>query len=266
MLTTNDINKQKSVCMNAVVSAVQDITPHLRRISLKHELLKGIGPLPPGVHFKIYIPLNKGEAAVLPDMSSGRAYWPDERTKPIIRTYTIRSIDRVAGILAVEFVLHGDNGPASAWAANASLGDTLGIGVKISGKINETSEWYLFAGDETALPAISAMLEALPPEATGVALLEVENETDTFTIDTDGAIEICWLIRNGTPPERSKLLFNAVKSTAFPKPGCKSRFIWIAGEGNMVKATRKYLAEHLHLSPDEFRATVYWNAGRNEGD
>jgi NADPH-dependent ferric siderophore reductase len=266
MLKPNEIYSPKSICMNAVVFDVRDITPHLRRISLKHELLKQIGPLAAGVHFKIFIPLGKSEATVLPDMSSGRPNWPDEKTKPYIRTYTIRSIDRLAGTLSVEFVLHGDNGPASAWANNALIGETLGIAVKTSGKIHESSNWCLFAGDETALPAISAMLEDLPPETTGIALLEVENETNTFSIHTNSAVQICWLIRNGTPPERSELLLNAVKSITFPKLGSKSPFIWIAGEGSMVKAMRKYLAEDLHMSRDEFRATVYWNVGFREGE
>ncbi|SIQ01300.1 NADPH-dependent ferric siderophore reductase, contains FAD-binding and SIP domains [Mucilaginibacter lappiensis] len=252
--------------MNTVVCGIQETAPHLRRISLKHELLKQIGPLAPGGHFKVFIPSTKDGQAFLPDMSSGRAVWPNEKIKPHIRTYTVRSLDRITGILDVEFVLHGDIGPGSAWAGNASIGDSLGIGIKLSGKIREPSDWYLFAGDETALPAISAMLENLPAETTGLALLEVERETDTFYINTKGAIDICWLFRNGVPPEQSDLILYSVKNLVLPESALKSRYAWIAGEENMVRIMRKYAIEQLGLNREELHATVYWKAGFSEDD
>ncbi len=250
--------------MNAIVCAIRDTATHLRRISVKHELLKEIGPIAPGTHFKVFIPLNKNSRAVLPDVSSGRAIWADEEDKPYIRTYTVRNIDRVNGILDVEFVLHGDTGPASAWAGNASVGDYLGIGLKKSGKTQEKSDCYLFAGDETAIPAISAMLEVLPAETIGFAFLEVETEADKFHIRTDSAIEIRWLIRNGIPPEQSQLILNAVKKIVLPNPMLRSRYIWIAGEDQMVKVMRRYAAEELELNREELHATVYWKAGLSE--
>jgi NADPH-dependent ferric siderophore reductase len=264
MMPSNEIKKPGSICMNALVCAIRDTAPHLRRISVKHELLKEVGHLAPGAHFKVFIPHVKGTEAVLPDLSSGRPLWPDEKTKPYIRTYTIRSIDQVKGILDVEFVLHGDSGPASAWAGSVSVGDYLGIGIKKSGKIYERADWYLFAGDDTALPAITAMLEVLPETTTGIALLEVESDADTFQIKTNSAVEIHWLIRNGKLPERSDLITNAVKNLIVPDAEQKSRRAWIAGEDNMVRAMRKYASAELGLNREELHATVYWKAGVSE--
>jgi NADPH-dependent ferric siderophore reductase len=266
MIPSNEIKKPGSVCMNALVCAIQDITPHLRRISLKHELLKEIGPLAPGAHFKIFIPRSQGSQATLPDLLSGRPVWPNEKTKPYIRTYTVRSLDQLTGILDVEFVLHGDSGPASAWAEKASIGNHIGIGLKKSGKTPIQADWYLFAGDETAIPAVTAMLEELPATTTGFALLEAGSEADIFQIKTDSAVEIRWLIRNGKPPEQSDLVFNAVKKIVFPDAHLKSRCVWVAGEENMVRAMRKYATEQLGLSREELRATVYWRAGLSEDD
>lgn len=252
--------------MNALVCAVQDITPHLRRVRVQHELLKEIGPLAEGAHFKIFIPPAGVKQAVLPDMSGGRPFWADENTKPYVRTYTIRNIDRIEGILDVEFVLHGDNGPASTWAGHVSMGDYLGIGIKTSGKKHHLADWYLFAGDETAIPAITAMLETLPEDTMGFALLEVESDADIFPVRTDSAVEICWLVRNGIASEYSDLIFNAVKGLELPDAALKSRYVWIAGEENMVRAMRKYASEQLGLSREEFHATVYWRAGFGEDD
>ena len=266
MVISNEIKKPKSLCMDAVVYDINETAPHLKRISLQHELLKGIGPLAPGVHFKVFIPSTKGGQVILPDMSTGRALWSDEKTKPYIRTYTVRNLDRLTGILDVEFVLHGDSGPASAWAGSASIGDSLGIGIKLSGKIRQPSDWYLFAGDETALPAISAMLEDLSAETTGVAYLEVETEADIVDINNKSAIDIHWLIRNGVQPENSDLILNSVKDLVVPEASSKSRYAWIAGEENMVRVMRKYAAEHLGLYREELHATVYWKAGFSEED
>jgi len=266
MIPSNEIKKPGSIYMNAMVCAIQDSTPHLRRISLKHELLRDIGTLAPGAHFKVFIPSAHSGQAALPELLSGRPVWPDEKTKPYIRTYTIRNIDQLTGILDVEFVLHGDSGPASAWAEKVSIGNHVGIGLKKSGKVHEQTDWCLFAGDETAIPAITAMLEVLPVTTTGLALLEVAGEADIFQIRTESAVEIRWLIRNGIPPEQSELIINAIKKVVLPDALLKSRRVWIAGEENMVRAMRKCASEQLGLSREELRATVYWTAGLSEDD
>lgn len=266
MIASKEIKKPKSICMNATVCSIKDTSPHLRRISLQHELLKGIGPLAPGVHFKIFISPIKALMAVLPDLSSGRPTWHDEKTKPYVRTYTIRNLDRSTGIMDVEFVLHGDSGPASAWAEKASVGDYLGIGLRPSGEIPEWADWNLLAGDETAIPAIAAILEALPASATGFAFLEVDNEADIFPVNTNSAVEIRWLLRNGTLPEHSDLILNAIKGLTLPSPTLKSRYVWVAGEDNMVRAMRQYSSEELDLGRHELHATVYWTAGLSKDE
>jgi NADPH-dependent ferric siderophore reductase len=255
--------KRKSVFMNTQVCAIRDTSAHLKCISLQHEQLKDLGPLAPGAHFKIFIPRDKNTPPVSPDMSTGRAVWPDENTRPFVRTYTVRRIDHTNGILDVEFVMHGDNGPASAWASNAVMGDYLGIGIK-PGKTFKPAAWYLFAGDDTALPAIAAMLEALPAETKGVALLEVENAADAFEIKTNSAVQINWLSREGQTAERSDLLLKTIQNVMLPNPANTTRYVWIAGEENMVREARIFANEELGLSREELHATVYWKAGISE--
>ena len=255
--------KRKSVFMNTRVCAIRDTSPRIKCISLQHQKLKDIGPFVPGAHFKVFIPQDKNIPPVSPDMSTGRAVWPDERTRPFVRTYTVRRIDRINGILDVEFVMHGDNGPASAWALNAVTSDCLGIGIK-PGKTFKTAAWYLFAGDDTALPAIAAMLEALPAETKGVALLEVENAADIFEIKTNSAVEVNWLSREGQTADRSDLLLKTIQTVMLPNPANTTRYVWIAGEDNMVRETRRFANEQLGLNREELHATVYWKAGFSE--
>jgi NADPH-dependent ferric siderophore reductase len=252
--------------VNARVCNIKDITSHLRRISVQQQLLKEIGSLAPGAHFKVLIPAIKGEQAILPDLSSGRPYWADQNNKPVIRTYTVRNLDRVNGILDVEFVLHGDIGSASAWAAEASINDHLGLGIKKPAKMHQWADWYLFAGDETATPAIAALLESLPPETKGMAFLEADSPSEIFTINTKSTVEVHWLTREGKLPEHSGKLVNAIKDVVVPDAAHYSKYAWIAGEHGIVKAMKKYISEQLGFDREELHTTVYWTAGLSEDE
>jgi NADPH-dependent ferric siderophore reductase len=112
------------------------------------------------------------------DLWSIRETMPREQW-PFTRTYTIRWVNTAARELAIDFVVHGDEGLAGPWAATAQPGDTLTF-TGPGGAYNPAPEadWYLFAGDEAALPAIAACVESLPAEATGLAFLEVDSDAD----------------------------------------------------------------------------------------
>lgn len=256
--------KKSPIYMHASVVSVVDITPHFRSVTLQHELIKEVGFLRIGTHFKLMFPAGDNRAPVLPDLSSGRPVWANEADKPFVRTYTVRRIDREKGTLDVEFVLHGDNGPASAWAAKATIGDTVGVGIKPGKQESSFADWYLLAGDETALPAIVAMLESFPEHVGGIALLEVAQASEVFQINTRSAVEVKWLIRSDTPPETSDLLLHAVKETPLPDLEPGKRRLWVAGEDNVVKAIKQYFKSLDGIAPEELSATVYWKAGMSE--
>lgn len=44
-----------------------------------------------------------------------------------MRTYTVCSPDRERGEVRLRFALHGDGGPASAWACRAAVGDRAAV-------------------------------------------------------------------------------------------------------------------------------------------
>src|SRR5690606_21164117 len=85
---------------------------------------------------------------------------------PRLRTYTVRAWDPDALELTLDFVHHGDEGLAGPWAANARPGDELFMLGPGGGYAPDPgADWHLLAGDESALPAIAASLEALPEGA-----------------------------------------------------------------------------------------------------
>ncbi|MGO2112821.1 MAG: siderophore-interacting protein, partial [Pseudoclavibacter sp.] len=134
---------------------------------------------------------------------------------PVSRTYTVRSVDAEAGTLQIDFVVHGDEGVAGPWAAAAGPGDRLCFGGP--GGMFEpdpAADWHLFAGDESAVPAIAAALEAMAPDASGLVIIEVAGAGDEIELANPADVEVRWLHR-GAPfsPEATRLA-SAIEAVA----------------------------------------------------
>ena len=233
------------------VTAVQQLSPNFRRITFGGYALRDFG-----VHggtldlrVKLMIPSLAADGAPvpLPEFRTEEAGWyhgwlaMDPATRGSMRTYTVRQerLDAVYPEIDVDFVLHfddaGNGGPAANWALNARPGDALTlIGPNIRAAHCVTAETYsgiewrpglaqrvLLAGDETAVPAISAILESLPPYMSGHAILEVPEAGDFQDIRTDAGVDITWLARGasiGRSRPHGQMLHEAVRA-AVPLPG-----------------------------------------------
>ncbi|HEY6738821.1 MAG TPA: siderophore-interacting protein, partial [Actinopolymorphaceae bacterium] len=137
------------------------------------------------------------------DLTLMRALPPEER--PIARTYTVRSYDPERRRLAFDFVVHadhGDEGVAAAWASRAEPGDELlfaGPGPGGAYTPDPGADWHLFAGDESAIPAIGAALEQLAAGVPAYVFLEVENAAEEQELPTDAKVEFSWFHRSTSP-------------------------------------------------------------------
>lgn len=246
-----------------VVTQVADLTPHMRRIRLAGSDLDSFAAN--GLHFKLFVPpagLARPEWPV--PGRDGLPVWPAEDKRPAVRTYTIRRIDAGAGVFDVDFVLHGDHGIGSAWAMRARPGDIVGARGPLGRPIAK-AEWYLLAGDETALPVIARHLEELPRDARGVALIEAGDETDRQEIACPPGIDLRWLYRRGAAPGTTTLLPDAVRAVAMPPPGTAIHAL--AGvEADAFKAIRHHWREVLKLDKKDVQAATYWRRGKAEGE
>ena len=195
------------------------------------------------------------------DLWSIRETMPREQW-PFTRTYTIRWVDEAARELAIDFVVHGDEGLAGPWAAAAQPGDTLTF-TGPGGAYNPApdADWYLFAGDEAALPAIAACLESLPREATGLAFLEVDSDADIQAIAAPSGVELHWLTRNGVPAGESDLLVQAVADAEWPGGRVD---VFAHGERGYMKALRDVLFKQRGLDRKQVSLSGYWAKGRVE--
>lgn len=117
----------------------------------------------------------------------------------VVRTYTALDPDLEARTLAIDFVVHGDKGVTGPWAAAAAPGDALTArGPGGAYAPDPTADWHLFAGDESAIPAIGAALEALPVGATAYVFLEVSGPDHEVELPVRSGVEVTWLHRGAS--------------------------------------------------------------------
>ena len=181
---------------------------------------------------------------------------------PHTRTYTVRWVDTVAGELAIDFVVHGDEGLAGPWAAAAEPGDSL-IFTGPGGGYNPdpAADWYLLAGDEAALPAVAAVIESLPAHARGVAFLEVDSDADAQEIAAPDGFELVWLQRGGIPAGEGGQLVEAVRNAAWPDGRVD---VFAHGERGYMKGLREVLFRERGLDRSQVSLSGYWAKGRVE--
>ncbi|CAM00631.1 siderophore-interacting protein [Saccharopolyspora erythraea] len=178
-----------------------------------------------------------------------------------MRTYTVRRYDESRCELDVDFVMHGEHGVASNWARNARPGDFLGV-MGSGGRTCRAADWYLLVGDETAMPAICAMVERLPVTARGQVFIEVSDAAEQLDIVCPPDLRLTWLHRDGVPAGRSTLLPDAVRELELP--GDQDVSAWVSGESTMVRGIRRHLRTDRGLPAQSVLAVGYWKRGMAE--
>lgn len=212
-------------------------------------------------YIKIIFPQPGVEYPAPFDLATIRETMPREQW-PTTRTYTIRRVDPEARELSIDFVVHGDEGLAGPWAAAAEPGDTLTFtGPGGAYNPNPAADWYLFAGDEAALPAIAASLEALPADATGLAFLEVDTHADIQPVSAPAGVRVEWLTRGGEPAGSSRLLVDAVANAEWPAGTVD---VFAHGERGYMKALRDVFFVQRGLERSQVSLSGYWAQGRVE--
>lgn len=242
------------------VTHKENLTPHYIRIKLKSDDDIDFDQCTPGANNKIFIPPLGTKEVQFATFNSISGEWemPHENVKPIVRTYTHRAFDPQTKEITIDFVNHGENGPASAWARNAIQNDQLGVAMKIRPTLHYPDvNWYLLIGDATAIPVLSCILESLPLTAKGHCIIEIPSEEDKIKDINHPGFNIQWLI-NPRPESGSNL---AEQSQKIEIPSDQSKFAYIACEYNSVKNLRAYFKEDLGWTNKEFYAFSYWKAG-----
>src|SRR5690554_567605 len=230
---------------------------------------------------------------------------PDERRNPF-RTYTVRAIRPTERELDVDMVSHGDgdynSGPASRWLNRATVGDEVVIVGPDAGSIDSAIgiDWHpgaatqlLLAGDETAAPAICAVLESLPHGRRAQAFIEVPDAADSLPLDLPSGCSVTWLHRGENPvgthldpavrgwvADNLAVIRPALAASAqqledvdvdlellwdSPEEVTDGHFYaWLAGEASAIKLLRRFLVSETGIDRKRVAFMGYWRAGRAE--
>ena len=204
----------------------------------------------------------------------GDGWWQAWRELPddvraVMRSYTLRSLRRNPDEIDIDFVLHEPAGPASRWAARARAGDRvqlLGPAIADNRAIRfrppVDTDLVLLWGDETALPAVSAILESLPAGQRVRAWLEVHDAGDIQDLATAADAEITWLVTNPEGAEGSPMALGALRDAQLPS--CERPYVWIAGESGCVKELRRHFVREREIDRRRVTFVGYWRQGMTE--
>jgi NADPH-dependent ferric siderophore reductase len=229
------------------------------RVTFTGPELEGLTVEQPAASVRLLLPPTRGSELVIPSWAGNEFLLPDGR-RPTIRTFTPRHLDREALELDLEIVVHGD-GAASHWAERAHVGDPAAVSGPGRGyAIDHGAPAFLLAGDETAMPAISQLLEVLPRATPVEVRIEIAQPEARVALPHHPRASVQWCeLPPGAPPGHA--LVAAVIGAGVDA----STQVWVAGEAASVQRIRRHLFEERGLPRARAAVRGYWKHGR-KGD
>jgi ATP-binding cassette subfamily B protein IrtA len=228
------------------VVGVRDLTPWYRRVDCAgHGLLPRLA-LAPGAYLLLHVPALPCPRAALPRPGDS-----DLGVEPATadRGYTIVQPDVGADRFALDFVLHQPAGPASAWAAAATVGATVAVSdPPYHLALPDPLAHALLIGDTSAAAGIDSILRRLPTSTQATVIL-ADPHPDLDAIEfTD---------RDHTTIHRVPALPpDLLAATALD---VQTDWLWAAGERTLAKQVRGS-ARNLALPRDRQHIQTYWIA------
>lgn len=232
------------------------VGPAMQRVTLGGPALDGFAITSPTAYIKLFLPVAGQREPALPTIGPNGPVFPEGADAPTVRTYTPRRFSAERQELDVEFFLHG-TGPASDWAVHAQPGDRVGVGGPGRGyELDPSAEWFVLAGDETAIPAIGVLIEELPEGTPAVVVVEVESADHHEQLPERPGVEVQWAYRGAL--DGGAALEAAVRGLTIPSGDGR---VWVATEAGAVRRIRAFLLGERGIPVGSLMTRGYWRAG-----
>lgn len=300
-IATTHLGTDPYVVFPVRVRSVQPLGDSFVRVTFTGDDLGQFADNGDDQRIKLVFPLPGERLPALPAGPDWYTAWralPERQRNPI-RTYTVRAVRPAERELDVDLVRHGDAGPASRWAGAVTAGDQLlvvGPNATHPGPTRAAAwnpppgrPFLLLGADETAVPAVAAILAGLPADARGAAVLEVPAQGDILDLDAPDGVAVTWHARRDRPhgqalsaavrelagavtardvarsggdpvqePDGVEILWDVPEE---PAPGGAGVYAWLAGEAGCIAALRRHLVHELGLDRRAVAFMGYWRAG-----
>ncbi|MCF3964055.1 siderophore-interacting protein [Streptomyces fuscigenes] len=260
----------------ATVARTRQVGPSTRRVTFVGADLEHFASLGLDQSLSVFLPRPGQSDPVLP-REHGDGWWAafraiDEDERAVMRSYTLREFRRAPGRpeeIDIDFVLHGDLGPASRWAAQAAPGHrvvVLGPRVADNGAVRfrlpAHADSVVIWADETALPAAESVLAALPPGIAADVWIDVPRIGDRRPLYTAADARIAWLVGEEAPEaRRGERALAALR--AAPRRGTRP-YAWLSGESGAVTSLRRLLVRERNVPKCDVTFVGYWRHGTTE--
>lgn len=211
------------------------LSPNMARLTFAGSQVASMATFAPDQRIKIFFPQPNGQPPAIPH----RPDWYElYKAAPInarapMRTYTIRYLRADDCEVDIDFVLHGDNGPASRWAGYANVGDPVQISApnRAHQGGNQGYEWkppagvrnVLLIADLTAVPAAIGILEELsqlPAPPVAQVFLEIPEAGDQLPVPAWEGLHLSWMAQSEAAPEHKAygaLMIKAAENAELPQ-------------------------------------------------
>ena len=223
-----------------IVAEKQQITPNYLSIRFTSDDLADFVSAGADDHIKF----------IVPGAHSGEG-------RPPMRDYTPRFFDPQKGEFVIDFALHDNPGPVTAWAIAAKLGDSLSIaGPRGSVVIPDSYDWYWLIGDEAAIPAIIRRMTEWQGQSIR-AIIAVDGAQEQVPLPLGAGHSVEWVHRAAKDAGDASALLAQLAGMQLP---AGDGFIWIAAEAQVTKQVREHFLELGHPMT-QMKAAGYWTRG-----
>lgn len=239
----------------SVVVSNDRVTSRLARIRLAGPELSALTIDEPAASVRLLVPTPGDDELTIPTWG-GNEFLRRDGSRPIIRTLTPREL--IGDTLTLDIVLHAD-GPMARWAASAEPGDQAAVsGIGRGYRVDPEAAGFILAGDESAIPAISQLLEWLPEGRDVSVIIEIADSDGRPALPPHPLASAEWvtLPAGGAPGDA---LVPAVEAMEIPP----SWRVWAAGEAAAMFRIRKHLFDTLGLERRHATVRGYWKHGRD---
>lgn len=240
------------------VVAVDDVHPHLRKITFGGGDLTTFAPLGADTFLYVLLP-PPGRSELTIDAGFTWEAWGQmaDDVRPVGAYYTLREWRPDVCELDMLFVLHDPAGPASAWAARAQPGDPVALwGPREAFTPPADATRFVLVADETGLPAVAAILDSLDASARIDVVAECEVPEEHQPLPAHPGATVHWVHRHGRPAGTApELVLDAVRDLDLDPVG---GYVWGGGEGRAMTAVRKLVRRELGWPRERVSLVAYW--------